>query len=73
MYDSIAPEPHLLRTGNDCMVGLRDQVPVISIIDDDSVRLSTGRLVRSSTGLSTYTFASAKDFLDSPQLTGTSA
>jgi FixJ family two-component response regulator len=48
------------------------QVPVISIIDDDdSVRLSTGRLVR-SLGLSTYTFASAKDFLDSPQLTGTS-
>ena len=48
------------------------QVPVISIIDDDdSVRLSTGRLVR-SLGLSTYTFASAKDFLDSPQLTSTS-
>lgn len=48
------------------------QVPVISIIDDDdSVRVSTGRLVR-SLGLSTYTFASAKDFLDSPQLTDTS-
>jgi len=48
------------------------QVPAISIIDDDdSVRLSTSRLVR-SLGLSTYTFASAKDFLDSPQLTGTS-
>ena len=46
------------------------QVPVISIIDDDdSVRLSTSRLVR-SLGLITHTFASAKDFLDSPQLTG---
>jgi FixJ family two-component response regulator len=46
------------------------QAPVISIIDDDdSVRVSTSRLVR-SLGLSTYTFASAKDFLDSPQLTG---
>ena len=45
---------------------------MISIIDDDdSVRVSTSRLVR-SLGLSTYTFASAKDFLDSPQLTGTS-
>ena len=48
------------------------QVPAISIIDDDdSVRVSTSRLVR-SLGLITYTFASAKDFLDSPQLTGTS-
>jgi FixJ family two-component response regulator len=48
------------------------QVPVISIIDDDdSVRVSTSRLVR-SLGLITYTFASAKDFLSSPQLTGTS-
>jgi len=48
------------------------QVPAISIIDDDdSVRVSTSRLVR-SLGLRTYTFASAKDFLDSPQLTGTS-
>jgi FixJ family two-component response regulator len=48
------------------------QVPVISIIDDDdSVRLSTSRLVR-SLGLVPYVFASAKDFLDSPQLTGTS-
>ena len=47
------------------------QAPVISIIDDDdSVRVSTSRLVR-SLGLITYTFASAKDFLDSPQLTGT--
>jgi len=45
---------------------------VISIIDDDdSVRVSTSRLVR-SLGLITYTFASAKDFLDSPQLTDTS-
>jgi len=48
------------------------QVPAISIIDDDdSVRLSTSRLVR-SLGLTTHTFASAKDFLDSPQLTDTS-
>lgn len=47
------------------------QVPVISIIDDDdSVRISTSRLVR-SLGFITHTFASAKDFLDSPQLTGT--
>jgi FixJ family two-component response regulator len=47
------------------------QVPVISIIDDDdSVRISTSRLVR-SLGFIGHTFASAKDFLDSPHLTCT--
>jgi FixJ family two-component response regulator len=47
------------------------QAPVISIIDDDdSVRTSTSRLVR-SLGFITHTFASAEDFLDSPHLPGT--
>ena len=47
------------------------QAPEISIIDDDdSVRISTGLLVR-SLGFITHTFASAKDFLDSADLTGT--
>jgi FixJ family two-component response regulator len=47
------------------------EVPVISIIDDDdSVRTSTSRLVR-SLGFITHTFASAEDFLDSPHLPGT--
>jgi FixJ family two-component response regulator len=46
------------------------QAPVISIIDDDdSVRKSTSRLIR-SLGFIAHTFASAKDFLDSPHLTG---
>jgi FixJ family two-component response regulator len=44
---------------------------VISIIDDDdSVRTSTSRLVR-SLGFITHTFASAEDFLDSPHLPDT--
>ena len=47
------------------------QAPEISIIDDDdSVRISTSLLVR-SLGFITHTFASAKDFLDSPHLTDT--
>jgi FixJ family two-component response regulator len=46
------------------------QAPVISVIDDDdSVRKSTSRLVR-SLGFIAHTFASARDFLDSPHLTG---
>jgi FixJ family two-component response regulator len=52
-------------------VDLLAQAPEISIIDDDdSVRISTSLLVR-SLGFITHTFASAKDFLDSPHLTGT--
>lgn len=48
------------------------QVPVISIIDDDaSVRAATKRLVR-SLGYIAYTFASADDFLQSPQVDTTS-
>jgi FixJ family two-component response regulator len=44
------------------------QVPVISIIDDDaSVRVATNRLVR-SLGYIAYTFASADEFLRSPQV-----
>jgi FixJ family two-component response regulator len=44
------------------------QVPVISIIDDDaSVRAATNRLVR-SLGYVAFTFASADEFLRSPQL-----
>jgi len=48
-----------------------NQAPVISIIDDDdSVRISTSRLVR-SLGFVALTFASAKDFLASPHLPDT--
>ncbi len=48
------------------------QVPVVSIIDDDaSVRVATNRLVR-SLGYIAYTFASAADFLRSPQVNTTS-
>ena len=48
------------------------QVPVISIIDDDaSVRVATNRLVR-SLGYVTHAFASADEFLRSPQLNTTS-
>src|SRR5262249_31588586 len=48
------------------------EVPVISIIDDDaSVRTATARLLRSM-GFSAYAFASAKEFLSSPQLSETS-
>jgi FixJ family two-component response regulator len=45
---------------------------VISIIDDDaSVRLATNRLVR-SLGYITHAFASADEFLRSPQVNATS-
>jgi FixJ family two-component response regulator len=48
------------------------QVRVITIIDDDvSVRVATNRLVR-SLGYSTHAFASADEFLRSPQLNATS-
>jgi FixJ family two-component response regulator len=46
--------------------------PVISIIDDDSsVRAATDNLVR-SLGYVVHTFASAEEFLASPQLNDTS-
>jgi FixJ family two-component response regulator len=48
------------------------EVSVISIIDDDaSVRTATTRLLRSM-GFSVYAFASAQEFLSSPQLSETS-
>jgi FixJ family two-component response regulator len=48
------------------------QVPAISIIDDDgSVRVATNRLVR-SLGYVTHAFASADEFLQSPQVNATS-
>jgi FixJ family two-component response regulator len=48
------------------------EVPVISIIDDDpSVRTATARLLRSM-GFSVHAFASAQEFLASPQLHETS-
>jgi len=48
------------------------QVPVITIIDDDaSVRVATNRLVR-SLGYVTHAFASADEFLRSPQVNATS-
>jgi len=44
-----------------------DKVPVISIIDDDAaVRAAMGRLVR-SLGYVAHSFASAEEFLASPQ------
>jgi FixJ family two-component response regulator len=44
-----------------------DRVPVISIIDDDAaVRAATDRLVR-SLGYVAHSFASAEEFLTSPQ------
>jgi FixJ family two-component response regulator len=47
-------------------------VPAISIIDDDaSVRLATNNLVR-SLGYVAHTFASAKEFLQSTELSDTS-
>jgi FixJ family two-component response regulator len=47
------------------------RVPVISIIDDDaSVRVATNRLVR-SLGYVAHTFASAKEFLQSPCMSDT--
>jgi len=49
------------------VVRLRD-IPVISIIDDDaSVGLATSRLVR-SLGYVAHTFASANEFLQSPDV-----
>jgi FixJ family two-component response regulator len=48
------------------------QVPMISIVDDDaSVRLATNRLVR-SLGYITHAFASADEFLRSPQVNAAS-
>jgi len=47
------------------------RVPSISIVDDDaSVRVATNRLVR-SLGYVAHTFASANDFLQSPQVNDT--
>jgi FixJ family two-component response regulator len=49
-----------------------DQVPIISIVDDDaSVRTATARLLR-SLGFSAHAFASAQEFLSSPRLRETS-
>jgi FixJ family two-component response regulator len=48
------------------------EAPVISIIDDDpSVRTATARLLRSM-GFAAHAFASAQEFLSSPQLKETS-
>jgi FixJ family two-component response regulator len=45
---------------------------IVSIIDDDaSVRVATERIVRSM-DLAAYTFASCRDFLESPHLLDTS-
>jgi FixJ family two-component response regulator len=48
------------------------ELPIISIVDDDtSVREATARLLR-SLGFSAHAFASAKEFLLSPRLSDTS-
>jgi FixJ family two-component response regulator len=49
-----------------------DEVPIISIVDDDiSVRTATTRLVRSF-GFSAHAFASAQEFISSPRFSETS-
>jgi FixJ family two-component response regulator len=49
-----------------------DEVPIISVVDDDaSVRTATARLLR-SLGFSAHAFASAQEFLSSPRLRETS-
>ena len=49
-----------------------DEVPIISVIDDDaSVRTATARLL-GSMGFSAHAFASAQEFLLSPRLRETS-
>jgi CheY-like chemotaxis protein len=49
-----------------------DEVPIISIVDDNaSVRTATARLL-SSLGFSAHAFASAQEFLSSPRLCETS-
>ena len=48
------------------------EAPIISVVDDDpSVRTATARLLRSM-GFSVHAFASAQEFLSSPQLGETS-
>jgi FixJ family two-component response regulator len=48
------------------------EAPIISVVDDDpSVRTATARLLKSM-GFSVYAFASAQEFLSSPQLSETS-
>jgi FixJ family two-component response regulator len=48
-----------------------DDVPVISIVDDDaSMRTATARWLR-SLGFSAHTFSSAQEFLSSPRLNDT--
>jgi FixJ family two-component response regulator len=48
------------------------QVPVISVVDDDaSVRTATARLLR-SLGFAAHTFTSANEFLQSPRVGDTS-
>jgi FixJ family two-component response regulator len=49
-----------------------DEVPIISIVDDDaSVRTATARLVRSF-GFSAHAFATAQEFISSPRFSETS-
>ena len=49
-----------------------DELPVISIVDDDaSVRTATARLLR-SLGFAAHPFASAQEFLSSARLSDTS-
>ena len=74
MYEAARSGPVLARASS----GLEQRssrvagAPIISVIDDDpSVRTATARLVRSM-GFSVYAFASAQEFLSSPQLSETS-
>lgn len=64
MHDVRVSRPDKPRPGD----RLRLRPPVISVIDDDaSIRAATDSLLRAR-GYAVYTFASAADFLRSPQM-----
>jgi FixJ family two-component response regulator len=72
MYEATLSGPACVGPGLEKRSGRLAETPIISVIDDDpSVRTATARLLRSM-GFSVYAFASAQEFLSSPQLSETS-